>query len=171
MKYFMLDEPKASNVITNFLDDCKKHDIPISSLQISSGYTVVETESKTRNVFIKNRQRFPGSEAFIAECHKRDVRLSVNVNPFVLKNRLECETLANMGAFTIDSPTGNAVVTRLRSAGGESGLGSHLGMTGSAVFGWSHKGCKELYKSGLMQSGMITMNTISPMAPGNAIPI
>ncbi|KAK8066413.1 Neutral alpha-glucosidase C [Apiospora hydei] len=70
MKYSMEDTPRACDAIMGFIKNCEKYDMPCSAFQMSSGYTVAETEPKTRNVFTWNRHRFPDPRAFTKECHE-----------------------------------------------------------------------------------------------------
>jgi len=150
MKYSMEDEPRAADAIVDFINNCEKHDIPVSAFQMSSGYTVAEVEPKTRNVFTWNRHRFPDPRAFTKECHRRGVRLLGNVKPYVLANHPEYEKLAEAGAFFKDPMTGRSGVARLWSAGGgESGEGSHIDFTSKAGFHWWYEGCRALKEVGI----------------------
>jgi alpha-glucosidase (family GH31 glycosyl hydrolase) len=150
MKYSMEDEPRASDAIVGFIKECEQHDIPISAFQMSSGYTVAETEPKTRNVFTWNRHRFPDPRAFTKECHRHGVRLLANVKPYVLSNHPEYRQLAEQGAFFKDPITRCTAVARLWSAGGgESGEGSHIDFTSRAGFNWWYDGCRALKAVGI----------------------
>ncbi|KAB5575352.1 glycosyl hydrolases family 31-domain-containing protein, partial [Coniochaeta sp. 2T2.1] len=150
MKYSMEDEPRAADAIVGFIDNCKKHDIPVSAFQMSSGYTVAEVEPKTRNVFTWNRHRFPDPRAFTKECHKRGVRLLANVKPYVLANHPAYNKLAAAGAFFKDPHTQKSGIARLWSAGGgESGEGSHIDFSSKAGFEWWYEGCRALKDVGI----------------------
>jgi alpha-glucosidase (family GH31 glycosyl hydrolase) len=150
MKYSMEDEPRAVDSIVGFIKNCEKHDIPVSAFQMSSGYTVAETEPKTRNVFTWNRHRFPDPREFTRECHRRGVRLLANVKPYVLDNHPEYKRLSESGAFFRDPVTKKTAVARLWSAGGgESGEGSHIDFTSKAGFNWWYEGCRALKQVGI----------------------
>ena len=150
MRYSMLDEPRACDAITDFLRKCRDHGMPCSAFQMSSGYTVAETEPKTRNVFTWNRHRFPDPRAFTRECHRLGVRLLANVKPYVLANHPAYEELDDAGAFFVDPATGKTAVARLWSAGGgESGEGSHIDFTSKAGFEWWYDGVKGLKNVGI----------------------
>ena len=95
MKYSMLDEPRACDSHLNFADMLKKHDIPCSAFQMSSGYTVAETEPKTRNVFTWNRHRFPDPKDFTDRMHAVGIRLIANVKPYILGNHPEYQKLGD----------------------------------------------------------------------------
>lgn len=150
MKYSMEDEPRGSDVILGFLDKCRQEDIPVSAFQMSSGYTVAETEPKTRNVFTWNNHRFPDPRDFTRGCHKRGVRLLANVKPYVLENHPAYKELSKHGAFFKDPVTKMTAVARLWSAGGgESGEGSHIDFTSVAGYDWWYEGCKKLKDVGI----------------------
>ncbi|KAF2819258.1 neutral alpha-glucosidase ab precursor [Ophiobolus disseminans] len=150
MKYSMLDEPRASDALMEFAGKLKKHDIPCSGFQMSSGYTVAETEPKTRNVFTWNRHRFPDPAGFLDAFHKEGIRLIANVKPYVLSNHPEYEKLKAAGAFFTDSLTIQSAQARLWSAGGgESGIGGHIDFTSKAGYQWWYEGIKELKRIGI----------------------
>ncbi|KAI8962110.1 glycoside hydrolase family 31 protein [Daldinia sp. FL1419] len=150
MKYSMEDSPRACDSILNFIKNCEKHGMPCSAFQMSSGYTVAETEPKTRNVFTWNRHRFPDPRGFTRECHKRGVRLLANVKPYVLASHPAYTELSQSGAFFKDPNTLTTAVTRLWSAGGgESGEGSHLDFTSKAGYNWWYNGVKALKEVGI----------------------
>jgi alpha-glucosidase (family GH31 glycosyl hydrolase) len=150
MKYSMLDEPRASDALMEFAGKLKKHDIPCSGFQMSSGYTVAETEPKTRNVFTWNRHRFPDPAGFLDAFHKEGIRLIANVKPYVLSNHPEYEKLKAAGAFFTDSLTIQSAQARLWSAGGgESGVGGHIDFTSKAGYQWWYEGIKELKRVGI----------------------
>ncbi|KAI8942272.1 hypothetical protein NX059_000351 [Plenodomus lindquistii] len=150
MKYSMLDEPRASDALMEFAGKLKKHDIPCSGFQMSSGYTVAETEPKTRNVFTWNKHRFPDPKGFINAFHREGIRLIANVKPYVLGNHPEYEKLKAAGAFFTDSLTLAPAEARLWSAGGgESGVGGHIDFTSAAGYKWWYEGVQELKRLGI----------------------
>lgn len=113
MKYSMLDEPRASDALMEFASKMKKHEIPCSGFQMSSGYTVAEVEPKTRNVFTWNRHRFPDPKGFVDAFHKEGIRLIANVKPYVLANHPEYNKLKAAGAFFTDPVTDDSAQARL----------------------------------------------------------
>ncbi|KAI0382485.1 glycoside hydrolase family 31 protein [Hypomontagnella monticulosa] len=150
MKYTMEDSPQAYKSVLAFIENCELHGMPCSAFQMSSGYTVAETEPKTRNVFTWNRHRFPEPREFTRECHKHGVRLLANVKPYVLANHPDYPELERTGAFFKDPNTKATAVARLWSAGGgESGEGSHLDFTSEAGYNWWYNGVKALKKVGI----------------------
>ncbi|KAF1985371.1 glycoside hydrolase family 31 protein [Aulographum hederae CBS 113979] len=150
MKYSMLDEPRASEALMSFAAKLKHHDIPCSGFQLSSGYTVAETEPKTRNVFTWNRHRFPDPKGFLDAFHAQGIRVIANVKPYVLANHPEYNKLADAGAFFTDPRTQKNAVARLWSAGGgESGVGSHIDFTSAFGYNWWFEGVKALREVGI----------------------
>jgi alpha-glucosidase (family GH31 glycosyl hydrolase) len=150
MKYSMLDEPRAADALMDFAQKLKTHDIPCSAFQMSSGYTVAETEPKTRNVFTWNRHRFPDPEGFIAKYHSEGIRIIANVKPYVLANHPEYQKLVESKALFTDPRTNRTGITRLWSAGGgESGEGGHIDFTSESGFKWWYEGVKALRKIGI----------------------
>ncbi|ORY10191.1 alpha-glucosidase-like protein [Clohesyomyces aquaticus] len=150
MKYSMLDEPRACDALMEFASKLKEHEIPCSAFQMSSGYSVAETEPKTRNVFTWNRHRFPDPEGFVDAYHKEGIRLIANVKPYVLANHPEYEKLKNAGAFFLDPATNESATARLWSAGGgESGIGGHIDFTSTAGYNWWYQGIRELKRIGI----------------------
>jgi alpha-glucosidase (family GH31 glycosyl hydrolase) len=150
MKYSMLDEPRAADALMEFAEKLKKHDIPCSAFQLSSGYTVAETEPKTRNVFTWNRHRFPDPEKFISQYHSEGIRIIANVKPYVLANHPAYEKLLASNSFFTDPRTKKPGVARLWSAGGgESGEGGHIDFTSESGFKWWYEGVKELRRIGI----------------------
>ncbi len=150
MKYSMLDSPRASDALMQFAAKLEKYDIPCSGFQMSSGYTVAETEPKTRNVFTWNRHRFPDPEGFCDAFHKRGIRLIANIKPYILGSHPEYENLVKAGALFVDPKTTRSAIARLWSAGGgESGEGGHIDFTSQAGYDFWYSGVKELRKTGL----------------------
>jgi alpha-glucosidase (family GH31 glycosyl hydrolase) len=150
MKYSMTDDPPASESMRRFAAKLKQHDIPCSGMQMSSGYTVAETEPKTRNVFTWNRHRFPDPKGWIDAYHKQGIRLIANVKPYVLGSHPEYQKLKAAGAFFTDSLTLASAEARLWSAGGgESGVGGHIDFTSKAGYQWWYDGIRELKRLGI----------------------
>lgn len=150
MKYSMLDTPPAHDALMEFAEKLRRYDIPCSGFQLSSGYTIAETEPKTRNVFTWNRHRFPDPKAFCDAFHANGIRLIANIKPYILASHPEYKRLVESGALFIDPKTEKSAVARLWSAGGgESGEGGHIDFTSKAGYEFWYGGVKELRKTGL----------------------
>ncbi|QIX00676.1 hypothetical protein AMS68_006193 [Peltaster fructicola] len=150
MKYSMLDEPRASDALMEFADKIERYDIPCSGFQMSSGYTVAETEPKTRNVFTWNKHRFPDPKGFVQAFLERGIRLIANIKPYVLATHPEYEKLVKADALFKDMATGGVGIARLWSAGGgESGEGGHIDFTSKTGYDWWFNGVKSLREIGI----------------------
>ncbi|CAK4030649.1 glycoside hydrolase family 31 [Lecanosticta acicola] len=150
MKYSMLDEPPAHEALMKWASKLEEHDIPCSGFQMSSGYTVAETEPKTRNVFTWNRHRFPVPKEFCDAFHAKGIRLIANIKPYILANHPEYDKLVKAGALFTDPSTGKTGVARLWSAGGgTSGEGGHIDFSSQAGFDFWYQGVRELRKVGM----------------------
>ncbi|KAI4956517.1 hypothetical protein J4E91_000729 [Alternaria rosae] len=150
MKYSMTDDPPANQSMMEFAAKLKEYDIPCSGMQMSSGYTVAETEPKTRNVFTWNKHRFPDPKGWIDAYHREGIRLIANVKPYVLGSHPEYQKLKDAGAFFTDSLTLASAEARLWSAGGgESGIGGHIDFTSKAGYQWWYDGIRELKRVGI----------------------
>ncbi|EME89698.1 glycoside hydrolase family 31 protein [Pseudocercospora fijiensis CIRAD86] len=150
MKYSMLDEPRASDALMDWASKVEKYDIPCSGFQMSSGYTVAETEPKTRNVFTWNKHRFPDPKAFCDAFHAKGIRLIANIKPYILASHPEYEKLVKANALFKDLNSGGSGIARLWSAGGgESGEGGHIDFSSKAGYDFWYNGVKELRKVGM----------------------
>ena len=150
MKYSMLDSPRASEALMEFAKKLEVYDIPCSGFQMSSGYTVAETEPKTRNVFTWNRHRFPDPKAFCDAFHAKGIRLIANVKPYILASHPEYKKLVEAGALFSDPRTKGSAIARLWSAGGgESGEGGHIDFSSKAGYDFWYEGAKALRETGM----------------------
>ncbi|OAL19640.1 hypothetical protein AYO20_11615 [Fonsecaea nubica] len=149
-RYTMMDDPPAYQTLLDFAEKLKEHDIPCSAHQMSSGYSIAETEPRVRNVFTWNKHRFPEPEKWTAQYHAMGIRLLANIKPFVLASHPDYQYLAeNRGLFT-DHRNGKAAEMRLWSAGGgESGTGSHLDFSSAAAYEWWARGVERLRGQGI----------------------
>ncbi|KIY02038.1 uncharacterized protein Z520_02176 [Fonsecaea multimorphosa CBS 102226] len=149
-RYTMMDDPPAYQALLEFAEKLKEHDIPCSAHQMSSGYSIAETEPRVRNVFTWNKHRFPEPEKWIAQYHTMGIRLLTNIKPFVLASHPDYQYLAkNRGLFT-DHRNGKTAEMRLWSAGGgESGTGSHLDFSSAAAYEWWARGVERLKEQGI----------------------
>lgn len=161
-KYTMLDDPPAHQGLIDFAEKLKEHDIPCSAHQMSSGYSIAETEPKVRNVFTWNHHRFPNPEEWIKKYHSYGIRLLTNIKPYLLKEHPDFERLLNKNAFFTNPATRQAGVMRLWSAGGgEGGDGCHIDFTSSFAFQWWYDGVQRLKSAGI--DGMWNDNNEYPL--------
>lgn len=149
-RYTMGDDPPAYQQLLEFADKLKEHGIPCSGHQMSSGYSIAETEPKVRNVFRWNRKRFPNPEEWIAEYHARGIRLLTNIKPFLLASHPDYIKLAEGEGLFTDHRTQSTAEMRLWSAGGgESGTGSHVDFTSAVAYEWWARGVEKLKEQGI----------------------
>ncbi|CAG8980774.1 hypothetical protein HYALB_00012874 [Hymenoscyphus albidus] len=149
-KYAAMDEPRAADVLYEFAEKLKKHDIPCNALQLSSGYSIAATEPKVRNVFTWNRHRFPDPEEFLAKYHHEGIRIIANIKPYVLAAHPDYQKLVDGKALFTNPRTKQSAVARLWSAGGgESVEGGHIDFTSDLGFKWWFEGVKYLRTAGV----------------------
>ena len=149
-KYTMGDDPPAHEQLMNFADKLTEHDIPCSAHQMSSGYSIAETEPKVRNVFTWNRHRFPDPEEWLSKYHGLGIRLLSNIKPFILSSHPDYQYLQDSNALFTNPRTGKEGVMKLWSAGGgESGNGAHIDFTSKAAFDWWSRGVQMLKSQGV----------------------
>ena len=149
-KYTMGDHPPAHQQLMEFAEKLREHDIPCSAHQMSSGYSIAETEPKVRNVFTWNRHRFPDPEEWLSRYHALGIRLLSNIKPFILSSHPDYKYLVESKGLFTNPRTGNEGVMKLWSAGGgESGNGGHLDFTSKAAFEWWSRGVQTLKSQGV----------------------
>ena len=149
-KYTMLDEPRAHEALLDFAETLKKHEIPCSGHQMSSGYSISEHEPKVRTVFTWNRYRFPNPEEWIAKMHEHGIRLISNIKPFTLASHPDFQRLVDGRGYFQDPDTKEPGYMRLWSAGGATGGdGCHIDFTSEAAFKWWYEGVQSLKKVGI----------------------
>lgn len=75
----------CDDAILGFIDTTKEEQIPVDGFQLSSGYTVQDTEAgEKRCVLTWNTKRFKDPVRFFAEMNKRGITVSPNVKPGIL---------------------------------------------------------------------------------------
>ncbi|KAJ9616885.1 hypothetical protein H2200_000605 [Cladophialophora chaetospira] len=149
-RYTALDDPPAHLALLDFAEKLREHDIPCSAHQMSSGYSIAETEPRVRNVFTWNKHRFPDPEEFIKQYHAQGIRLLTNIKPFILASHRDYEYLRQNSALFTDPRTGKNAEMRLWSAGGgESGIGGHIDFTSSTAYEWWARGVEKLKEQGI----------------------
>lgn len=76
------DADNAQEQLYSFLDDCRRHDIPCRSFQLSSGYTSV---GNLRCVFNWNTQKFPDFKKLAKDFADNNIQFCANIKPAMLQ--------------------------------------------------------------------------------------
>lgn len=104
MYYTELDKD-ADQAILDFVDTCKKNDIPCDGFFMSSGYTT--GDDGKRYVFNWNKDRFPNPQDFVDKLKEKGVLLAPNVKPGMLVTHPLAKDFADADAY-IKTPDGKA---------------------------------------------------------------
>lgn len=104
MYYTELDKD-ADQAILDFVDTCKKNDIPCDGFFMSSGYTT--GDDGKRYVFNWNKDRFPDPQDFVNKLKEKGVLLAPNVKPGMLVTHPLAQDFADADAY-IKTPDGQA---------------------------------------------------------------
>lgn len=121
------DAPDAQTMLAEFVEKCKRHDIPCSAFQLSSGYTL-GADGK-RYVFTWNRQRIPDPKRMTQTFHDAGMKVAANVKPALLTTH---PRFAEAAPLTIRAA--NADEPDLAPFWG--GQGAHLDFTNPATIDW-----------------------------------
>lgn len=100
MFYSELEEGD-DDAIVNFVDTCKKNDIPCDGFFLSSGYTAGENDGK-RYYFHWNKKRFPDPQRFVNDLKERGVLVAPNIKPGILTTHPLDDDFAKECAYVKD---------------------------------------------------------------------
>ncbi|WOO85226.1 Alpha-glucosidase 2 [Vanrija pseudolonga] len=179
------DEPIAQELLSEWPELCKKHDIPCSAIHFSSGYTV-DPETGNRNVFTMNTKRYPDFKGLVGGLHKAGIKVVPNIKPYMLNIHPQYAKVHDNDGLFWDDHVKAPAQTRIWSSGiGCNGKGSWVDMTSATGRQWWADGVKSLIDAGM--DGMWNDNNeyslhddeflahndfphqfASPAAPGNA---
>ena len=87
------DNQKSQTLLYQFLENCKKYNIPCDSFQLSSGYTSIGDK---RYVFHWNTEKFPDPHTLFEDFLHDGIRFCANIKPCLLKSHpryKECKDL------------------------------------------------------------------------------
>lgn len=141
---YYTDSPDAENLLSTFIDDCRKYDIPCSSFQLSSGYTSIGTK---RYVFNWNYDKFPEPERVSKKFNESGMELCANIKPALLKDHPMYEELQEKGYFVKDR---NADKNELVQFWDDTG--SYVDFTNPEAFNW----WKEMVTEKLLKYGIMS---------------
>jgi alpha-glucosidase len=99
----LTDAPDAQARLSSFIDEARRHDVPISAFHFGSGYSSI---GKRRYVFTWNRTKFPDVSQLVAKFGKAGMRLVANIKPCLLDDHPGFGDVASRGAFVNDAATG-----------------------------------------------------------------
>ena len=77
------DHKNSRSLYLDFLNKCKKYNIPLSALHFSSGYSL---HNNKRYVFIWNKKKFPDPKNFLKKLKQKGIYLVANLKPVLLKD-------------------------------------------------------------------------------------
>lgn len=122
------DLPDAQKQMNNFLNDCKKHNIPCDSFQLSSGYTSIGDK---RYVFNWNTDKFPDAKGFSSHYHDNGINLCANIKPCFLHDHPLFKELDDKGYFIKERDSNNTELVQFWDDNG-----AYLDFTNIEAFKW-----------------------------------
>lgn len=136
------DAPDAQEQLKQFVDLCRKHNIPCDSFQLSSGYTSINGK---RYVFNWNYDKVPQPKLMSKYFLDAGMHLAANIKPCLLQDHPRYNEVAKKGLFIKDSESDNPELSMFWDD-----EGSHLDFTNPATVDW----WKSNVKSQLMEMGI-----------------
>lgn len=125
------DAPNAQEQLMNFVNDCKKYDIPCDSFQLSSGYTSIGNK---RYVFNWNRDKVPTPKEMAKSFHDNGIRLCANIKPALLIDHPMYEELDEKKMFVKDREGNKTEIAQFWDE-----LGAYLDFTNPETYNWWKK--------------------------------
>ncbi|MFW5642459.1 MAG: TIM-barrel domain-containing protein [Alkalispirochaeta sp.] len=94
------DSPDAAVRLDDFVDECRRNEIPCDMFHLSSGYSM--SDDGKRYVFVWNRNRVPDPHSVAATFHTAEMKVAANIKPCLLIDHPEYEEAAAAGVFLGD---------------------------------------------------------------------
>jgi alpha-glucosidase len=94
------DSPDAAVRLDDFVDECRRNDVPCDMFHLSSGYSM--GDDGKRYVFVWNRNRVPDPYSVAGTFHAADMKVAANIKPCLLTTHPEYESAAADGVFLCD---------------------------------------------------------------------
>lgn len=146
MAYAEVDN--AQEVLEQFADNCRKHDIPCDGMHLSSGYTV--NEAGERCVFTWNFNRFPNPKAFSDNLRKAGIHLFANIKPWLLETHPDYEMMKEKGGYVLDDQGNPGRVMQWKGGRGTMGASAYIDFTNPVGFEyWKSKVKEQLLDYGI----------------------
>ncbi|WP_221568510.1 TIM-barrel domain-containing protein [Alkalihalobacillus sp. TS-13] len=133
------DAPDAQEQLKRFVDDCKHHDIPCDSFQLSSGYTSIGDK---RYVFNWNKSKIPDPNQMNDYFHEHSIQVCANIKPCLLEDHPQYEELKRKGYFVKRNKGNDPEISQFWDA-----LGSYLDFTQEGTIRWWKDNIKEMLLS------------------------
>ena len=129
------DADNAQEVMTDFIDQCKTREMPISALHSGSGYTT--REDGRRYVFTWNTNKFPDRKKFFEHVDEAGLYSCANIKPVLLTEHPLFDEVAAFSGFITDGQ-GQPAIEMFWG-----GPGASLDFTNPETVEWWQKGVKE----------------------------
>ncbi|HZI82505.1 MAG TPA: glycoside hydrolase family 31 protein [Casimicrobiaceae bacterium] len=117
----LTDAPDGQARLSEFIDNAARHDIPISSFHLGSGYSSI---GRRRYVFTWNHDKFPDPEALVDKFRRSGIRLVANIKPCLLDDHPAYPEVAARGAFVGSARSGEPSMGQFWD-----GQGAHIDFT------------------------------------------
>lgn len=124
----LTDAADAQARLCDFIDQARKHDIPISAFHFGSGYSSI---GPRRYVFTWNIAKFPEPRALVQKFRKTGIHLVANIKPCLLDDHPAYAEVAARGAFVNNALTNEPCVGQFWD-----GYGAHVDFTHTAGIRW-----------------------------------
>lgn len=128
------DADNAQEVMTNFVDQCRSREMPISALHSGSGYTT--REDGRRYVFTWNTAKFPNRKEFFQHLRQANLYSCANIKPVLLKEHPLFDEVEALGGF-IKRADGQPAIEMFWG-----GSGASLDFTNPAAVAWWQQGVR-----------------------------
>lgn len=136
------DAPDAQNQLQKFIKDCKDHDIPCDSFQLSSGYTSIEDK---RYVFNWNYDKVPTPKELSKKFHDNGLKICANIKPALLVDHPMFDELEREKMFVLKKDKDKPETAQFWDE-----LGSYVDFTNPKAYDWWKKQVTEkLLKYGI----------------------
>lgn len=129
------DAPNAQEQLLQFLEDCRRYEIPCDSFQLSSGYTSIGAK---RYVFHWNTEKIPDPAALAEQFHATGVKLCANIKPCLLADHPRFQEVQRQQLFIQGQETGQPCIAQFWDA-----PGAYLDFTNPDAIAWWQQQVRE----------------------------